>query len=234
MKFSFVIPAYNEEGYLDKCLKSIKRQKCKDYEIIVSYSPSSDKTLRIARNFRASVVKVPRCTPAKARNAGAKKTIGKYIVFLDADVQLPKNFLEVTNRILERGAVAVGYELTPAENDPEIRKDYKFIFNPFNRCFKNLSCCYVVEKSAFDAVGGYDERREVGEDVEISTRLAKAGRVEFTGRTVPKVSLRRFSRMGKNRALGMYVSWFILGFILGAKARYFHVSDIGKKISREV
>ncbi len=231
MKFSFVIPAYNEEGYLDKCLKSIKRQNYKDYEIVVSYSPSSDKTLRIARKFRAKVVKIPRCTPAKARNAGAKRIRGDYIVFVDADVELPRNFLRSTVRAINSGASVVGYSLRSMENDAEIDNGFKLMVNPFNRCFKTPTACITVKRSVFETVGGYDENMEVSEDIDISRRLARVGKILFAAGVFPRVSSRRFYRMGKVNAFGTYLSWLVLGFIAGSKIKYFHVSDLDKKVS---
>ncbi len=233
MKFSFVIPAYNEEGYLDGCLRAIKRQNCGNYEIIVSYSPSSDKTLRIARKFGASVVKVPRCTPAKARNAGARRAGGDYIVFVDADVELPVNFLRSTVRAINSGASAVGYSLRSIENDAEMDSGFKLMVNPFNRCFKTPTACLTVKRSVFEMVGGYDENMEVNEDIDISRRLARVGKILFAAGMFLRVSSRRFYKMGKASAFGMYLSWFVLGFIAGGKIKYFHVSDIEKKISRE-
>lgn len=226
MKFSFIVPAYNEEGYLGRCIESIKNQKTKDYEIVVSYSPSRDNTLDIAKKHGVKIVYVPRCYPGKARNVAAKKAKGDYLVFMDADVQIPKNFLKVTEKLLERGAAAVGYGMKPMENDPEIMSYFRHFFNPLNRYAKNLSCCYTVKKPVFAAVGGYDEKREVGEDTEISVRLSRIGKIVFASGVVPKVSLRRFHKLGRAKTLGIYVSWFILGFILGARARYFHVSDV--------
>ncbi len=232
MRFSFVIPAYNEEKYLGGCLDSVKSQKFRDYEIIISYSPSKDRTLQIAKAGGARIVQVPKSFPGKARNAAAKFARGDYLVFLDADVKVPENFLEKTNKILKTGAIAVGYEFVPMEDDPEINRDMRMIFNPFNRYTKNLSCCYTVKKTAFDMVGGYDERREVSEDTDISARLARVGSITFTRNVMPKMSVRRFHEMGRIRAMGMYFMWFLLGFVLGAKVKYFHVSDIKRKISR--
>ncbi|MBI2084977.1 MAG: glycosyltransferase [Candidatus Aenigmarchaeota archaeon] len=232
MRFSFVIPAYNEEKYLGGCVESVKAQTFKDYEIIISYSQSKDRTLQIAKANGSKVVQVPKSFPGKARNAAAKFARGDYLVFLDADVQVPENFLANTNKILKTGAMAVGYEFVPMENDREIGRDMKMIFNPFNRYTKNLSCCYTVKKTAFDSIGGYDERREVSEDTDISARLARVGKINFTRSVMPKMSVRRFHEMGRIRAMGMYFMWFLLGFVLGAKVKYFHVSDIKQKINR--
>src|SRR3989338_5633968 len=100
MRFSFIIPAYNEEKYLGGCIKSVQSQAFKDYEIIVSYSSSKDKTLQMARAGGARIVHVPKSFPGRARNAAAKRARGDYLIFLDADVQIPENFLSRTNKTL--------------------------------------------------------------------------------------------------------------------------------------
>lgn len=54
--FSVVIPAFNEEKFLPNCLKSLKEQDFKDFEIIVVNNNSIDKTAKIAKEFGARVI----------------------------------------------------------------------------------------------------------------------------------------------------------------------------------
>ena len=89
---SIIIPTLNEEKFLPKLLNSIKEQNYKNYEIIVSDANSKDKTIEIAKRFNVKIVQGGK--PAVGRNNGAKFSVGDYLLFLDADVILPKNFLE--------------------------------------------------------------------------------------------------------------------------------------------
>src|SRR3989344_2012771 len=106
---SIIIPTFNEEHYLPKLLASIKRQTLKPKEIIVSDAYSSDKTREIAESFGARVVNGG--LPAKARNEGAKVAVGQTLLFLDADVVLPKEFLEKCNKeiSIRRLSIAAAY-----------------------------------------------------------------------------------------------------------------------------
>jgi glycosyltransferase involved in cell wall biosynthesis len=88
---SIIIPSYNEEKYLPKLLKSIKKQDFKDYEIIVADNNSKDNTRQIALSYGAQIVDGGR--PATARNNGVKVAKGDYLLFLDADTILPQHCL---------------------------------------------------------------------------------------------------------------------------------------------
>jgi len=94
--FSFVVPAHNEENVIGPCIDSIKKQKNKeDYEIIVVNDGSTDKTGEIAKKMGARVIDFKTGhSAAFARNRGAEKANGKFLIFLDADQTLEKNFLE--------------------------------------------------------------------------------------------------------------------------------------------
>ena len=91
---SIVIPTLNEENYLPRLLNCLKKQKFKDYEIIVADADSKDKTREIAKSFGCRVVKGG--LPSAGKNAGARISKGNLILFLDADVLLPDNFFENT------------------------------------------------------------------------------------------------------------------------------------------
>ena len=97
---SIITPTLNEEEFLPKLLKSIKKQKFKDYEIIVADAGSVDKTRKIAKKLGSGVVKGG--LPAVGRNEGAKAAKGELLLFLDADVILPEKFLEKAIREFEK------------------------------------------------------------------------------------------------------------------------------------
>ncbi|MFW6329641.1 MAG: glycosyltransferase, partial [Alkalispirochaetaceae bacterium] len=88
---SVVIPAFNEEQLLPILLDSLKAQEFTDFEVIVADADSEDETARIAEEAGARVV--PGGMPARGRNAGAAVAEGRFIIFLDADVRVPPNFV---------------------------------------------------------------------------------------------------------------------------------------------
>jgi glycosyltransferase involved in cell wall biosynthesis len=97
---SVVIPTKNSEKFLEACLRSIKNQTHKALEILVVDGGSTDKTEKIARKYNTTFLtfrpKVPKGTfdaPHK-RNYGARKAKGKFIYYLDADMELMNNVIK--------------------------------------------------------------------------------------------------------------------------------------------
>lgn len=91
---SVIIPAYNEERYIKKCLQSLRNQFLKDFEIIVVDDGSTDLTYSSASEFGVKVIRLPHKGSGNARNFGAKVASGKILVFLDADMYVDKYYLK--------------------------------------------------------------------------------------------------------------------------------------------
>lgn len=96
---SVVIPIYNGEKYIDKCLKSILNQTYKHYEVILIDNNSKDKSfiicqkyVKINENFHLISEKKP--GPGCARNKGISLAKGEYITFLDCDDYWEPDYLE--------------------------------------------------------------------------------------------------------------------------------------------
>lgn len=102
MTFSIIIPVYNVENYLRKCVDSVISQTCQDYELILIDNGSTDSSGSICDEYAAkhSNVKVKHVMPnimaAGARNEGQKMASGDYILFMDSD-----DFY-YDNRVIER------------------------------------------------------------------------------------------------------------------------------------
>jgi glycosyltransferase involved in cell wall biosynthesis len=94
MKISVVIPAYNEEKILGKCLEALKRQTKKPYEIIVVDNNSSDKTSEVAKNKGARVVFEKMRGASYARNKGFDEAKGDVVLRTDADTIVPQDWVE--------------------------------------------------------------------------------------------------------------------------------------------
>lgn len=95
LRVSVVIPAYNEEKLLGRCLESLKNQVVQPYEVIVVDNNSSDATSAIAKGYGASVVSEKRQGIAWARDAGFSKATGDIIARLDADCIAPPEWIRV-------------------------------------------------------------------------------------------------------------------------------------------
>src|SRR4030043_1595511 len=84
-KFSFIIPAFNEEKLIGECVESIKNQTEKADEIIVVDNNSLDLTSKIAKRLGCRVVKEEKQGISEARNRGAYLASGDVLCFVDAD-----------------------------------------------------------------------------------------------------------------------------------------------------
>ncbi len=87
MKLSVIIPAFNEEKYIERCVGSIVRAlevhaaRLADMEIIVTDNNSTDATAEVARRAGAEVVFEPVNHISRARNAGARVATGEWLLF---------------------------------------------------------------------------------------------------------------------------------------------------------
>ena len=93
MNISVVIPAYNEEKHIGKCLESIVSQVEKPDEIIAVDNNCTDKTVRIAQKFGAIIVKEKNQGMISARNAGFDAAQYEIIARTDADAILPRDWI---------------------------------------------------------------------------------------------------------------------------------------------
>lgn len=102
-----IIPAYNEEKYIQKCLDSLKNQTLENFEIIVVDDGSTDSTRQIASKLGVKVTSLTHGGPGRAKNYGARIASGKILVFLDADMFVEKSYLKkIIKPIIERKCIA--------------------------------------------------------------------------------------------------------------------------------
>lgn len=108
-KISVIIPAYNAEQAIEKCLLSLMQQSFTDFEIIVVDDNSTDKTSEIASKY-TKVIKLDKKTDVgAARNIGAEESKGEVLVFTDSDVVLPKDWLSnIVKDMREHNVKCVG------------------------------------------------------------------------------------------------------------------------------
>ena len=96
---SVIIPVYNGEKYIKRCVDSILSQSYDNYEIIIINDGSSDKTLSVLREYRAysniSIYNNRNHGVSYSRNYGMRHSNGDYIIFVDADDVMPSWSLEL-------------------------------------------------------------------------------------------------------------------------------------------
>ena len=98
-RLSIIIPVYNAEEYLDRCLHSIIDQGFTSYEVILVDDGSTDSSPLICDRYSATdprfrTLHKPNGGVSSARNAGLELAKGEYIMFLDSDDWIDEDFLE--------------------------------------------------------------------------------------------------------------------------------------------
>ena len=91
---SVIVPAYDEEAYLGRCLESLKNQTVTDFELIVVDNNSTDGTTRIAREYADTVLFCRRQGISSARNFGAAHASGEILCFIDADGVVSRGWVQ--------------------------------------------------------------------------------------------------------------------------------------------
>lgn len=215
---SVVVPAYNEEKTISKCLEVISAQEC---ELIVVVG-GTDNTAKVAKKY-GKVVLDKKCSGAgPARNIGAKLAKGDVILFTDGDTLVPLNWVEKYNKVFsDENVVAVGGIVKPLEGSLIDRIVYKINQDWFYRLtalvgFYQLSgnnCGY--RRKGFLSVGGFDEELTMLEDTELPLRMKALGRIISIGSIFVETSPRRMNENGYFRVwikfMGAYLKWFVLG-----------------------
>lgn len=215
---SVVICAHNEEKGIAKCIEGVKNQtypKVK-YEIIVVDNASSDKTAEVAKDLGARVVFEKNKGIAYARQKGAESARGEVITFTDADTLVPKNWLEKIANAFEKDEKLVGFGGT-----------YKITSGSFiSKFFINNGMYYLYllgrlatggwvligpnmafRKSAFEKTKGFDTSVMQGEDIDISQKLQKIGKVKLENKFFVYQSGRRFEKGFIKGLLSYGLSW---------------------------
>lgn len=106
MKISLIIPVFNEEKYIARCLDSIAGQKVKPDEVIVVNNNCTDSTLSIVGNYPfVRVVNEKKQGMIAARNAGFNAAQYEIIARCDADTKLPSNWIARIHRNFARRAI---------------------------------------------------------------------------------------------------------------------------------
>ena len=109
MKLSIIIPIYNVEKFLNKCLSSVLKQIEKDDELILVNDGSTDNSFNICKNIKEvykknNIILINKKNEgvAIARNTGLKKATGEYIFWIDSDDWLDENCIRLVKNAIEK------------------------------------------------------------------------------------------------------------------------------------
>lgn len=191
---SIIIPCYNSEKTISKCLKSIFNSiaNCDtiyDFKIIIVNDGSSDKTLSIINQF--DNIKIINHNKnlglSSARNSGIKATDSKYIIFIDSDIMLSSNWISDMAKTMNQDDDIVGITgnlESSDKNNMSVLDKYLFgnyrgikiinINQPLDyRAFVFSNT--IIKRTVLNKVGRFDEslKNYGGEDTELAIRIHK-------------------------------------------------------------
>jgi len=153
-KFSIIIPVYNVEKYIKECLDSVMNQTYNNYEVIVVNDGTKDRSMDIVKNYDVKVINQENQGLSAARNIGASKAKGEYILFVDSDDTIETDLLQRLDKALEKDTDLIRYQLREVYEDKE-SIDYKE--ESFSTCsgenaFKKICKYHIVEAAPVYAI----------------------------------------------------------------------------------
>ena len=147
MKLSIIIPVYNAEKYLDKCMKSIFDNIENSFEVILINDGSKDNSLKIIKELMKKYKNIELIDNSNngvsySRNLGIKKAKGNYIMFVDADDELKKNWFDRINSYMTENYDIVYFSKYNLKSNKNDLLKYIVGYNKENICiagpFKNF------------------------------------------------------------------------------------------------
>ncbi len=205
-KVTVVVPAYNEEKNIAQCLETLASQEVDyPYEVILVDNNSTDKTVQVAKKFLKKmplkIISEKKQGRGAARAAGFKKALGEIICSADSDTFYPEDWIDTLVGELENSdAVAVSGTCRIEDRSPVTNKLFNFLQPNFMHSYKLIYGHYwlsgfnfAVYKKSYEKSGGFDPDVVAMEDIEISLKVSKVGKIKFINKPVV-FSGRRFDK----------------------------------------
>ncbi len=191
MKYSFIVPVYNRPDEVAELLQSLVNQTLKDFEVIIVEDGSQVPCEAVVEGFNGVLdVKYflkENAGPGQARNFGAQRASGDFLLILDSDCVIPTGYLQAVDDELRANPCeafggpdrahesfsptqkAINYSMTSFFTTGGIRGGKKKLDKFYPRSF-NMG----VRKDLYEKLGGFSNMR-FGEDIDFSIRIFKSG-----------------------------------------------------------
>jgi glycosyltransferase involved in cell wall biosynthesis len=202
MRFSVIVPAYNEAAYLGHALDSLLRQDYDGrYEVIVVDNNSSDQTAAIAARYGVRVISEPQQGVCAARQRGVDCAVGEIIISTDADTTQPRDWLRTIDARFTGSERVVAVAGPCRYKDPSWwAKAYPTLLFGFVAAIYALTgfifyvsaTNFAIRRTAFP---GYDlNLTQGGDELDLLRRLRRRGQVSWERHNVVTTSARRLQR----------------------------------------
>ena len=187
MLVSIIIPVYNVEKYIEKCLRSLLNQAFEEYEIIVVIDGSTDASEKIVRNFqkedpkRIKIICQEKKGPGAARNAGIAAADGDYLLFVDSDDYISPNLMaSAYGKAVETQSDIVAFDVIYVDENGKHLRRKSAVYSDNESILKEpgrlliLPCLWnkLYKKSLFDKNNvSIPENILMGEDLAVNAEL---------------------------------------------------------------
>lgn len=219
---SIIIPALNEEKYLPKLLGDLRRQRYKDFEVIVIDGNSEDRTREVAESFSKDlnimVINAHRRNLSFQRNLGGENAGGKFLVFIDADSRVRPAFTYYLQKEINKCKHLVLLPTIIPDKGSQTDKVWFALINFLTEMSQSVGKpapsigCMVFEKGFFNFLEGYyvhenqDKKTFFPEDHDIILRAKKCGvTAQFMKTVKVGFSLRRARKEGRLSLITKYM-----------------------------
>lgn len=209
IQISLVIPAYNETKLLPRLLDTVAEARARfvlgtdAVEVVVADNASTDGTGEVAAARGCAVVRVAERRIATARNGGARVALGKILCFVDADMRIhPETFNAVATALGRRDVVAGATGVRLERWSLGIALTYAVVV-PLVVLTGMDTGVVFCRRDDFHAIGGYDERRELAEDVAFLWALRRLGKA----RRQRLIRLRSVKALASMRKFDQHGDW---------------------------
>lgn len=232
IRFSIVIPCFNEEKYLGRTLDSLKHQDFTGrYEVIVVDNNCTDDTVAIASQYDVRIITEDDPGVCSARQAGTEAALGEIVVSTDADTTFDADWLTNIDTVFNNDDKLVGVcggcefvdaawwgKVYPKILFGSVYRVYRIIGRPFYITATNTA----FKKSAWN---GYDTKQtQGGDELGLLHKLRKNGRVAFTNKYVVHTSSRRLDHGLWYNVFVSFLYYYLLAYYVN---RIFNKPIIG-------
>jgi glycosyltransferase involved in cell wall biosynthesis len=181
--WSIIVIARNEEAVIGSCLKSVVDAFAHlSYELIVVDSASTDRTVEIARDFGARIVRLPATAPLRpsvGRHVGLEFSCGQWILFLDGDMVLDAKWVEEAILLFQEEPTLAGVagemeHIFPSDSDGQTGRKQHYSKRDYEQP-RQLNGSAAYRRDALQRAGGFNPFLYSWEEAELAARLRKAG-----------------------------------------------------------
>lgn len=233
---SVVIPAYNEEKRIGPCLQALVNQNTTHkFEVIVVDNNCTDDTVKIASTFSdkldLKIIKEETKGRGAARKIGFEKATGDVIFSTDSDTIVPPNWIEDFMKALKsKNVIAVSGNCKIDDCGRRSNTVFNLLQPVFMRSYRIFLGYYwlsgfsfAIYKDAYEKSGGFNDLLTAQEDVDLSFRVKKVGKIKYASKTPVIFSGRRFKN-GLVRGLMQYPITYTESFVL--KRKHVNLPDV--------